>query len=74
MNEKVENLILEHLRSIRGDIARLTEKVDVLAAQDLTLKQHLAGLLGQETVQDAKIAQIDGRLDRIERRLDLVDQ
>lgn len=73
MNEKVENLILEHLRAIRGDITRLSDKVDLLAAQDLSMKQHMAGFLGQETAQDAKIAQIDSRLDRIEKRLELVD-
>jgi hypothetical protein len=71
MNEKVENLILEHLRAIRSDIARLSEKVDTLAASDLSMKQHMAGFMGQELVQDGRLAQFDIRLERIERRLEI---
>jgi hypothetical protein len=73
MNEKVENLLLEHLRAIRSDIAKLSDKVDNLVASDLSTKQHMAGFMGQESVQDVRLSQMDIRLERIERRLELAD-
>jgi hypothetical protein len=39
----------------------------------LIIRQHMAGLLGTQTLHDGEIANIKIRLDRIERRLDLVD-
>lgn len=73
MNDKVENLILEHLRIMRADIGRIEGKVDTLGAEMLILRQHMAGLVGSETLHNAEIAGIKVRLDRIERRLELVD-
>ena len=74
MNDKVENLILEHLRAIRSDIGKLSDKVDNLVSNDLSNKQHMAGFMGQESVQDVRLAQLDVRLERLERRLELADQ
>ena len=40
----VENLILEHLQSIRGDIASLALKMDILTSRVGSLEEHVAGL------------------------------
>jgi ribosome biogenesis GTPase A len=56
MNEKVENLILEHLRAMRGDMAKMSERVDVISAEILIIRQHMAGLLGSQTLHDTEIA------------------
>lgn len=73
MNEKVENLILEHLRAMRGDMSRMSERMDVVSAEILIIRQHMAGLLGSQTLHDAEIAGLKARLDRIEKRLELAD-
>ena len=73
MNEKVENLILEHLRAMRGDMAKMAERVDTISAEILIIRQHMAGLLGSQTLHDHEIAGMKVRLDRIEKRLDLVE-
>jgi hypothetical protein len=73
VNEKVENLILEHLRSIRADMSKMSERMDVISAEILIIRQHMAGLLGSQTLHDTEIAGLKARLDRIEKRLELVD-
>ena len=73
MNENVENLVLELLRSMRQQMARLEEKVDRLSAESLVIRQHVGGLVGSNTLSDHRFTSLESRLDRIERRLELVD-
>lgn len=74
MNENVENIILEHLRAMRADISRVREDIDVLKAEAIATRQHMAGFLGHQTATDVRIARTETRLDRIERRLELRDE
>lgn len=71
MNEKVENLILEHLRIIRADMASMKEEMSGMRAEMLVTRQHMAGLLGSQVLHDGELATIKVRLDRIEKRLEL---
>ncbi|MBO3760590.1 hypothetical protein J5J10_06625 [Ciceribacter sp. L1K23] len=71
MNEKVENLILEHLRVMRTDIASLKEEMVGMRSEMRAMKQHMAGFMTDETRQDGEIAELKLRLDRIEKRLEL---
>jgi hypothetical protein len=54
----VENFILEHLRSIRGDIASLALKVDTLTSRVASLEEHVAGLRRDLTLIHGQIAGI----------------
>ena len=56
MNEKVENLILEHLRVMRGDIASLKDEVIDVRAEMRSMKQHMAAFMSREAAQDGDIA------------------
>ncbi len=78
MTENVESLILEHLRAIRGDIAKLSEKIDVLTYRTGSIEERLTLVERGVANLHADIAAIQQRLDRqndrlerIERRLDL---
>ena len=73
MNEKVENLILEHLRVIRADMSSMKDDMGGMRAEMLIIRQHMAGLLGGQNLHDGEIASLKVRLDRIEKRLDLVE-
>ncbi len=74
MNEKVENLLLEQLRAIRSDIARLADRMDTLSTEMRAIRhQHAAVTTLQEHDHD-DVASKKVRLDRIERRLELVDE
>ena len=66
MTSDVENLVLEHLRAIRGDISEMKLKIDELAGS-------YAGLLKIAASQGGAIVRLDRRIERIEKRLDLVE-
>ena len=46
MNEKVANLILEHLRIMRADMSSMKEDMGTMRAELLIIRRHMAGLLG----------------------------
>lgn len=73
MNEKVENLLLEHLQSICSDMSVMKDDMRGMRSEMLALKQHMAAFMSHETTQDGDIASIKVRLDRIEKRLELAD-
>ncbi|MBC2773875.1 hypothetical protein H6M51_13500 [Rhizobium sp. AQ_MP] len=73
MNEKVENLILEHLRIMRTDISSLKEEMVGMRSEMPAMKQYMAGFMTDEARQDGEIAELKLRLDRIEKRLELTE-
>ena len=73
MTDEVENLVLEHLRAIRSDLAGLKDELrGVKSEQTATRLELRAQGTRIEQLQD-DMAGVKIRLDRIERRLDLVD-
>ena len=73
MTESVENLVLEQLRAIRGDITRLFEEMRGLRTEMMSVRHYVRGLELSQDVDHGDIASIKDRLDRIERRLELAD-
>lgn len=67
------NLILEHLRALRGDMADVKGGVRGLKEEMIGIRQHLAGFLTHDSVQDEEIAILKARLERIETRLNIAD-
>jgi hypothetical protein len=74
MNEKVENLVLEQLRAMRGDMARVADRMDTMAAEMTAIRQHLSGVVTIQERDHTDIAALKNRLDRIERRLELANE
>ncbi len=71
MAEEVDNIILEHLRHIRGRVDVTAEDVRDLKIRTTNLEESTAtGMAGIHRRMD----RFDDRLERIERRLDLVDE
>ncbi|PKP65530.1 MAG: hypothetical protein CVT86_03235 [Alphaproteobacteria bacterium HGW-Alphaproteobacteria-8] len=73
MTDDRADLMLEILKRLQAGQSRLEEKVDRLASEFVGMKQHMAAFMTSEFHQDAEIAALKLRLDRIERRLDLTD-
>jgi hypothetical protein len=63
------DLMREHLRPIRGDIPGTR----AMRAETTAMRQHLAGVITLQEHDHGDIAALKVRVDRIERRLDLVD-
>ena len=66
MAAEPDNIVLEHLRHIRG-------VVDGLREDNREIKTRLGILEQQYASLSTRIDRIEGRLDRIEKRLELAD-
>jgi hypothetical protein len=78
MADQSENLVLEYLRAMRGDIAGIKDKLGKLLTRIVGVESHLARIdlhlahLGGEVLhQHARVDALENRIDRIERRLEL---
>lgn len=81
MADKVENLILEHLRALRGGQDRIEHELREVKLRLSSLESAVVGtkrdtVHAQEDVarQQVSIDWLKERLDRIERRLDLREE
>lgn len=70
---ETNNLVLEHLRAIRADIADIKREVTANSVQLSAMGQQLAGLTAAVYGSKADIDDIKRRLDRVEHRLELTD-
>ena len=68
-----DNLMLEHLRAIRGDMPRMADRMETMSAEMTAIRQHLAGVVTIQEHDHTDIAALKVRLDRIEKRLELTD-
>ncbi len=73
MTENTENLVLEHLRAIRGDIGEVKDRLTQVELNTAMLGQQLGALTtavysGKNETQDLR-----RRVERIEQRLNLSD-
>jgi hypothetical protein len=68
-----DNIILEHLRAIRGDLSRMADGMQTMSAEMTAVRQHLSGVVTIQDHDHGDIAAIKLRLDRIEKRLQLAD-
>jgi hypothetical protein len=78
MTDQSENLILEYLRAIRGDIAGIKGKLEELFTRMGSVEGHLARIdthlerLGGDVLhQNARVDALEMRTARIEQRLQL---
>ena len=68
-----DQLMLEHLRAIRGDMARMADRMETMSAEMTAIRQHLSGVVTIQEHDHTDIAALKVRLDRIEKRLELTD-
>jgi len=73
MAPETENLVLEHLRYMRGRIDIISDDIREIKTRVGLLEQRFAILEQQYASMSSRIDRIEGRLDRIERRLELTD-
>jgi len=74
MVDDPQELILEHLRAIRGDIKLLQDGQGELKAGQLAIREEVHGLRGDVLRLERGLATVETDVDRIKNRLDLVDQ
>lgn len=81
MTDNVENLVLEHLRALRADMARMERKQDETITRLGRLEVAVAGVRRDiahtdegAAEQSVRLDHLADRIDRIERRLELREQ
>jgi hypothetical protein len=75
MTAEIENLVLEHLRAIRADIADIKREVTTANSLQLSaMGQQLAGPTSAVYGSKSDVDDIKRRLERLERRLELHDE
>ena len=74
MSEGPADIVLEHLKRIQSELARMREDDRTQRAEVSAMRQLLGAqtTLLYQVIED--LASVRVRLDRIERRLDLVDE
>ncbi|MDO9413607.1 MAG: hypothetical protein Q7T81_13635 [Pseudolabrys sp.] len=70
---ETDNIVLEHLRAIRGDMAKMAHSMRDLSVEMTAMRQHLSGVVTIQEHDHGDIASIKVRLDRIEKRLELAE-
>jgi hypothetical protein len=73
MTAEMDNLVLEHLRAIRADIADLKRETLATNLQLAAMGQQLGGLTSAVYARKSDFDDLQRRIERIERRLDLGD-
>ena len=80
MSENVENMVLEHLKRFQAPLDRVERKISELTGRAANLEsgqasiiQHLGHLAAADAAQQLSTDNVNDRLDRIERRLELAN-
>lgn len=71
--EEPMNLVLEHLRHIRGRLDSMDLNMHVIGRRMSAMEHMLSGGVTTEMQQNEQLDMLKARVERIERRLDLVD-
>lgn len=71
MLAETDNLVVEHLRHIRGKVDRSDEKLTLVELRLSAMESHMAGLMRSDLGQNVDLDQLNRRVSRIERRLEL---
>ena len=72
MSDAPDNIILVYLRRMDGKLDRLVENIADLGRRVTSLDTKVALLHGDFAAQSERIDRVELRLERIERRLDIV--
>ncbi len=68
-----EDVILEILKRVQVDMAETRRRMESVETRLSAHDEHLSGLLVSTVGIQSELCQLNARVDRIERRLDLVD-
>lgn len=73
MADETQNIVLEHLRHIRGRVDHLSDEMRNMNVRMAAIEGHMASLVTGGVGQNSEIDRLKRRVDRIELRLELTD-
>lgn len=73
MSDVTNESLFEVLKRIQTKLDTLEQKIDDLGVRLLAVEQHMSALQISEYRQNSELDRLRSRIERIEKRLDLVD-
>ncbi len=73
MNDDTHNIILDHLRALRSEVADVKSEVIEVKENVQSLREDVHSLRGDLLRQERAVAALQLDMGRVKRRLDLVD-
>lgn len=73
MTNEIENLVLEQLRAVRGDLGQIKETLADHSRQFIRVRSDIHELKGDLLRHDENFARVELRLEHIEKRLGLIE-
>jgi hypothetical protein len=73
MTNDIENLILEHLRTFRGDISSIKTDVRDIKGRLSSIETYIATMHGDQARTSTTIDNLTERVERLEQRAGLID-
>lgn len=78
MTDNVENLILEHLKSLRNEVkaqgVKMDEQFESVRLRLSSIEGQMAGIHADIAIIQSRMDKFESRFDRIERWLELVGE
>jgi hypothetical protein len=69
-----DNLVLEQLRAISGELGKLVNEMQTMRVEMPAMRQPMAGMMTIQEHVHVDIAGIKSRPERVDKRLELADQ
>ena len=73
MSDNVESVVLEQLRRLNGKFDRFELELGDMKPRLASVEDHLASVVMSAAGLNSRLDRMDGRVARIERRLELTD-
>ena len=73
MIETADNLVLEHLRAIRTDMASMNNNLRDVRARLSSIESYIATMHGDQTRTVLTIEELAARVERLEKRAGLIE-
>ena len=73
MTQATDNIVLEHLRALRGDLGDVKNDMRDVKARLASIESYIATLHGDQTRTNVKLDDVLRRVERLEKRTGLVD-
>jgi len=73
MNTTTDSLVLEHLRAIRADTTDIKSEIRDIKARIASIESYIATLHGDQIRTSIKMDELAQRVERLEKRVGLLD-
>ncbi len=74
MSENIENIVIEHLRAMRGELASIKEDTREIKARVTSVEEKIASLMRESAGQYGDIIQTQVRYDKLVERLERIER